>query len=231
MSRTIASSFLLVSFLVSAAGSLRIRATEKVLASTRTYNVPPGANERDATGLYFAGAPVDLAIGPGQATRLQGVVQDDESRTNFVFVEVAGQPVTIRVTLVDASGRTVATKDYDLPAHGQIQRSILDVTASIQGLRNAVLEAAILAGEGRLMAYATQVTNVSQDGSGFEMAYPENWVTSVNGVKGDVTLQAGSNVTIETTPASARASDSSSTGSVITISVPGGGVGPAARRG
>jgi hypothetical protein len=208
------------------AGSLRIRSSEKVLASTRTYNLPPGGTEKDTTGQYFAGAPVEFAIGAGETSEIHGIVQDDESRSNFGLVEVAGQPVTVQAVLKDGMGSVIGSKDYELPAHGQTQKAVTDISPSITGVSNAVIELSVTGGTGKVLAYGTQNANVSQDGTGFEMAYPENWVTSVNTLKGDVTLQAGQNVVIETAPAGqAQAADGSSSPSVITISA-SGAVGP-----
>ncbi len=211
------------------AGSLRVRASQQVLASTRTYNLPPGGAERDTTGQYFAAAPVSFAIGIGQTTRIQGITQDGESRTNFGIVEVAGEPVTVHVALKDAAGAVIAAKDYQLPARGQMHKAITDVTDAIAGASNAVLEASVTAGGGRILAYSTQNANVSQDGTGFEMAYPENWVTSLNALKGDVVLQAGENIQI-TAGANALGlvADGAGTAQTITISAPGtlGSTGP-----
>ena len=208
------------------AGSLRVRSSARVLASTRTWNLPPGGTEKDTTGQYFAAAPVEFAIGLGESAKIQGVAQDGESRSNFGLVEIGGQPVTVAVTLKDGAGAVLGSKSYDLPAHGQTQKPVTDVSDAIVGVSNALLEVAVASGAGKVLAYGTQNANVSQDGTGFEMSYRENWMTSLNGLRGDVTLQAGPNVLIETAPAGqARAADGSPSGNVITISAPGA-VGP-----
>ena len=67
---------------------------------------------------------------------------------------------------------------------------------TFDGASDAVLDLAVTAGSGRVLAYGTQNANVSQDGSGLGMAVAENWVTSLNTLKGDITLQAGENVQI-----------------------------------
>ncbi|HUK12713.1 MAG TPA: hypothetical protein VLW17_05365, partial [Thermoanaerobaculaceae bacterium] len=208
------------------AGSLRVRSSARVLASTRTWNLPPGGAEKDTTGQYFAAAPVEFAIGLGESAQIQGVAQDGESRSNFGLVEVGGQPVTVAVTLKDGAGAVLGSKSYDLPAHGQTQKPVTDVSDAIVGVSNALLEVAVASGAGKVLAYGTQNANLSQDGTGFEMSYRENWMTSLNGLRGDVTLQAGPNVLIETTPAGqAGFAGGSPSGNVITISAPGA-VGP-----
>ena len=200
------------------AGALRVTASESVLVSTRNYNLPAGGTEKDTTGQYFAAIPASMAIGQGYTTELQGVEQTAEARYNFGVVETAGVPVTVRATLLDSFGASIATKDYLLPAHGQIQRSITDLGAAVTGTSNGLLQIGVLSGAGAILAYGTDITNVSQDGTGFEMVFSKGVVTTLNDLSGDLTLVAGPNVTI--TPGS----------NTITIAAPGA-VGPTGPRG
>ena len=184
------------------AGSLRLVSTQQVLASTRTYNLPSGGSEKDTTGQYFGAIPIAFAIGQGETTQLQGVAQTADDRYNFGVVEVTGQGVTVRATLKDGTGAVIAFKDYPLPPHAQMQRSVTDITPAIQGVTNALLEISVTAGGGAVLAYGTQNTNASNDGTGFVMAFNASalgtgGVTTVNTLKGDITLVAGANITIE----------------------------------
>ncbi len=190
------------------AGSLRLVSTQAVLASTRTYNLPPGGSEQDTTGQYFGAIPVAFAIGQGQTTEIQGVAQTGQDRSNFGVIEVTGQGVTVRATLLDGTGAVIAAKDYPLPPHAQMQQNVTDITPAISGVDNALLEIAVTAGGGQVLAYGTQNTNASNDGTGFEMAFPASalgtgGVATLNTLKGDITLLAGANITIEPTGANA----------------------------
>jgi hypothetical protein len=185
------------------AGSLRVLSTEDVLVSTRTYNLPPGGADRDTTGQFFGAIPASFAIGAGDISELQGVAQTSEFRYNFGIVETLGQSVTVRATLRDQGGATIGSRDYFLPAHGQMQKNVTDITGAINGISNALLEITVVAGTGKILAYGTHNANVSQDGTGFEMAFKRDLlnggtagVSSLNQLKGDLTLVGGQNVTI-----------------------------------
>ena len=170
--------------LTGAAGSLRLVSTQPVLATTRSYDLPAGSSERDTKGLSLGAIPVAFAIGSGETTELHGVAQTSEVRYNFGAVETSGAPVTIRATVVDGGGAVVGTRDYALPAHGQIQHNVVDITAAVSGLANGRLEITVVSGAGAVLAYGAYNTNASQDGTGFEMALATDKISGPTGPTG-----------------------------------------------
>ncbi len=202
--------------LPSGSGAIRIQSDREVLASSRTYNLPPGADIRDANGLFFTGIPQSLAIANGESSQLQGVSQNgsEDFRYNFGFVETAGAPSTVRIIVRNADGSVAGTKDYPVLAFEAKQFAVTDAAPSVATI-NGRIDASVVSGAGAVLLYATSVANGSQDSIGFEMSYKSSilsgGVTSLNGLLGAVNLAAGSNVTL--TPS----------GNTITVSATGGG--------
>jgi hypothetical protein len=202
--------------LPSASGAIRILSDQEILATSRTYNLPPGSDIRDANGLFFGGIPQSLSIGIGETTQLQGVSQGgaEDFRYNFGFVETAGSPVTVRIIVRNADGSLIATKDYPGQAYEAKQFPITDAAPGISTV-NARIDASVISGSGRVLVYGTSIANGSQDSIGFEMSFRNallsGGVSSLNGLTGTVSLAAGSNITL--TPS----------GNTLTIAAVGGG--------
>jgi hypothetical protein len=206
--------------LSSAIGAARITADGEIFAAERIYNQFQGDPLESSVGLFFSGVPGDFAIGLGQSATIQGVNQggSEDFRYNFALVETAGMTATAHVSILDADGSTLGSKDYLLGPYEQIQPNVSDVVPAISTI-NARVTATVTAGAGRILLAGAQLANQSQDPSGFEMSFRGSLlsggggVTSLNGLTGAVTLAAGSNITI--TPA----------GNTLTIAAAGGGGG------
>ena len=202
--------------LPSASGAIRIQADNEVLASSRTYNLPPGSDIRDANGLFFTGIPQSLSIGPGETSNLQGVSQGgtEDFRYNFGMVETTGSPVTVRIIVRNSDGSVIGSKDYPVQAFEAKQFGVTDAAPGISTV-NGRVDASVIAGSGAILLYGTGVANGSQDSIGFEMSYHNALlsagVSSLNGLTGAVTLAPGTNVSF--TPS----------GNTITINATGGG--------
>jgi hypothetical protein len=71
--------------------------------------------------------------------------------------EVAGAPVTVKVTLFDASGNELSSATYDVAARGRIQFGIA------QPVVDGRVHFEVVGGAGRIVGYASVVDNASQD--------------------------------------------------------------------
>jgi hypothetical protein len=202
-------------------GAGRIVADGEVYVSSRIYEQPPGTDLGSSKGLFFSGVPASFGLGIGDRASLQGVNQGGTQnlRYNFILLEIGGQPTTVHVDLKDANGVGLAGKDYTLAAYEHRQLNVTDVLGSVS-TTNARLESTVSAGAGRVLFAGAQVTNVSQDPTGFEMSFKGSLlggngnlagVLSLNGLMGNVTLVGGTNVTV--TP---------SGGNTLTIAAIGG---------
>jgi hypothetical protein len=188
-------------------GAGRIVASGEVHVSSRIYEQPPGTDLGSSKGLFFSGVPASFGLGVGDRASLQGVSQGGEQnlRYNFILLEIGGQPTTVHVDLKDANGATLGGKDYALQAYEHRQLNVADVLASVS-TTNARLESAVASGAGKILFAGAQVTNVSQDPTGFEMSFKGSLlggngsagVLSLNGLMGNVTLAGGDDVVFAT---------------------------------
>src|ERR1019366_2522433 len=57
------------------AGAVRVTASESLLVTSRTYDLPASGREADSYGLFFSGIPESFAISLGETSQLQGITQ------------------------------------------------------------------------------------------------------------------------------------------------------------
>jgi hypothetical protein len=208
--------------LSSAIGAARVTSSGEIMLSERIYNQLPGDDVGNSEGLFFAGVPKSFSITLGQSATIQGVSQggSEDFRYNFALVETGGGTPTVHVALLDDEGATLGSHDYILEPYEQLQPNVTNLFSTVSTI-NARVVATVTAGTGSVLLAGAQVANQSQDSSGFEMSFRgdllgsggTDGVTSLNGLTGDVTLKAGSNVTID------------KSGQTITINSSGGGGG------
>jgi hypothetical protein len=207
-------------------GSMSFRASAPVLVSARIFSRAAGSSDGDSQGAAYNAVPLSYAIGRGAITDLQGVAQNADGRYNFYLIEAAGQPLQVRVSLIDAAGEPLGARDYFLSAGEFVSASVSEFAPPFP-LSGARLRAEPVSGDGKLIVAGSMTTNGSQDPTGYDMTFAPaqivTGVTSLNGLTGAITLNAGPNVSL------------TSDGSAITISasgVPGapGTAGPPGRR-
>src|SRR5678815_2630052 len=105
-------------------------------------------------------------------------------RYNFFFVETGGGPVTARISIVDEAGVSIHSSLFSLLPFEQRLLSL----SSLIGDRplndaNAVVE--LLDGTGRLYGVGSLVSNGSQDGTLFEMRFPDRVLNGTQVEAGD----------------------------------------------
>jgi hypothetical protein len=128
------------------AGQLELNLPPDTLAATFLYSAP--ARRGDT---ILAAEPL---AGSGDAIRVEN---DAAFRTNIGISEVAGAPVTVRVTVFDAAGNALSSRDVDVPARGVVQDAlgvpVVDGRVHFE----------VIAGSGKIVGYASVVDNASQD--------------------------------------------------------------------
>ena len=131
-------------------GAVRVTASDAVLVSSRTYDLPAAGREADSYGLFFSGIPASFAISIGETSQLQGITQgaDEDFRYNFGLVNLEGGPATVRVSLRDTLGARLGEKDYTLLAWEALQYNVKDVVPGIS-TRNALLWTSVISGTGK----------------------------------------------------------------------------------
>jgi N-acetylneuraminic acid mutarotase len=189
-----------------AIGAARVTSSGAILLAERIYNQAPGDDLGKTEGLFFAGVPKSFSVSLGQSATIQGIDQggSENFRYNFALVETGGGSPTVHVALLDQAGDALGARDYVLGPYEQLQPNVTDLLAAV-ATTNARITATVTGGSGAVLLAGAQIANESQDSTGFEMSFPDDFAstTSINGLTGNVTLEAGSNISI--TPDGSRA--------------------------
>ena len=159
-------------------GALRVTcAAQRLAVTSRTYSKGPAQGERDSVGQDFAAVPASFAIGLGEKAQILGAHQTlpaaaSASRFNFGFVETTGHSATVRVTAFDASGVSQGYTDLQVREHSQRQVAFKDRFPGVS-TTNSRLEAEVISGAGKVIAYGSGIANGSQDPTTFEAVYAD----------------------------------------------------------
>jgi hypothetical protein len=141
-------------FGASGGGAIRISSDVPVLATTTTATPAPGG------GGYGLGVPAVAATRAIVSGRIPAIRVDAAFRTNVGFLNPGAQPLTIALTLADASGGTIATGSVTVGPLGQMQlstiASYLGVTTIAQGTLRATAPEPFF-------AYSTVIDNLTGD--------------------------------------------------------------------
>ena len=197
-------------------GALRVTSSQKVLVNGRIYSQETGTEPRDSVGQFFAAIPASFAIGSGQSTTVLGTYQtspqaDSQFRYNFGFVETSGGTASVRVTALDETGASVATKTYNLgwlrgpvTALDETGASVATKTYNLGGYEvrqygitnllpavnatNLRLQVEVTSGSGKVAVFGSGLANRSNDPSTFEMSFRDELLAeNASGGSGDIT--------------------------------------------
>lgn len=140
-------------------GALHISAAGALLATSRTFNVTAGGTY----GLYVPARAAHELIGEGETAYLVQLQENANYRCNFGLTAF-DIPGTVSVRAFDASGTTLARKEYSVAAgqNMQVGRVFADMGIT-EPLDAAGLE--VLVTGGRLFVYASVNDNRTGDGS------------------------------------------------------------------
>jgi hypothetical protein len=144
-----------------ALGSLRIKATGDVLATSRVYS--------RGLATSFNALPVQFAIGNNESATLQGVSPAD-GRYKIYFAEVEGVPLDVTVSLIDARGATIAAKPIFIDKDRQVTTDIADLFPQFTS-GTATLRVDGVNGRGRVVVAGSHIARDSQDSTPFEMSF------------------------------------------------------------
>ncbi len=182
-------------------GALRITSTRRVVVNARVFS-QPAEGEEASVGQFMAATPASFAIGNGEETRLLGVHQTKPERSslyryNFGFVETTGIGATVQIRVVDENGIELASDTLTLGGFEARQFNVRRRLGAAADTDNACLLVRVIGGSGRVIAFGSQVANVSNDASTFEMQYADSLlVENASGGGGDITaVNAGEGLT------------------------------------
>jgi hypothetical protein len=149
------------------AAAIRVRPSgaARLVVAARTFVRKAGGT----FGYFVPSAPAAEALGAdaGVVTALQidHASATGAFRTNFGFAEVAGQPVSVIVTVrAGATGHALGGGIFSVAAGALFQGSVTSLLPRTMGeIRNAYLQFEVVSGAGRILPYATVVDNRSGD--------------------------------------------------------------------
>ncbi len=142
-------------------GALRVTSASEVVVSSRVYNDQGAAG---TLGQGFEGVPVTAALSAGDTTEMVGLSEGTGFRSNFGAVETAGTGSTVRFTLLDTAGATVATRDYPLQPYEPILPGIGQLGGG--DFADGTLRAEVVTGQA--IVFASKVDNTSGDATTLE---------------------------------------------------------------
>lgn len=167
-------------------GAVRIRGDQPLMVSARIYNQYEGTTERDSAGQFMSAVPASFGLERGERAHLQGARSTSDYRYNVFFAETGGGATTSRITIIDSTGATVQSSILSLLPYEQRIVALSSLIGSRE-LADGTLLIEALDGPGRLYAVGSLVSNGSQDGSLFEMRFPDR----ILGNAEEVTAGAG----------------------------------------
>jgi subtilisin-like proprotein convertase family protein len=148
------------SFHLGGIGSLELQGdTNSLIVESRTFNTAG-----DATfGQAIPGLRVSAAIGRNEGIlNIPELESDRAFRANVGFTEVSGASGTVRIRIYDDSGQLLATNDYVIGAY-EMQQVALGGGLVASTVDAARVEAEVVAGDARIIAYGSVIDNQSGD--------------------------------------------------------------------
>ena len=158
------------------AGSIRVLSSVPLVGWGRLYNVSssgtfgqaipfrdasPAAHLRGVTS-ERAGAKT-LSSFVATTPTIFPVSDNDDARSNIGLVETAGKAAAVRVTILAADGTPLDVVDHVLAPYQSVSLLGYLRARGLEGLTNAQIKIAPLAGEGRVEGFASVVQNRSND--------------------------------------------------------------------
>jgi len=132
-------------------GSLRVRATLSVIATSRTYN------DQGTAGTYGQFIPafnLDEGISSSGNAYLFSLKQNEKFRTNIGFSEIEGKETQIKISFYDKDGSSIGNSNLTIPPYSIIQKNITEF--GISSIDDGFLKFEVLSG-GKIIGYLSIV--------------------------------------------------------------------------
>jgi hypothetical protein len=150
-------------------GALHVEGDRDVVAHARLYSDMPGEPLSRSVASSFNAIPSQFAVGTNDEALLQGATVSSDFRVKLYFVETTGQPLVLRLALLDATGRTVATKHQYLGPRDVRSFELGELFPKAAG--GSVIRLGGMNGNGRAIVAGAQIAAESQDGTAYEMSF------------------------------------------------------------
>ena len=144
-----------------AIGQIELTPKAGTFVTTR-LSIPHPYLEYGSFGQKIDPVPVSHAVGLGGSVHAVGVETSFFRRTNLGITEVDGQPVTVRIKVLDAQGGELGSRDVFVAARG-IEQIALRSVAPSSYVPAATVRFTVIGGTGRILAYASVLESASDD--------------------------------------------------------------------
>ena len=150
-------------------GAARVTATSEVLVAARVFTKLPGEGDGKSYGTSFTAIPTSFGVTSGETATLPGIQQNEDFRYNIFLVETSGKSVAATLRLLSSSGATLGETTVILLPYEQ---RAMNASTFVSGeISEASLRILSTAGEGRLAAAGSLISNESHDSNAFEMSF------------------------------------------------------------
>lgn len=141
-------------------GAIQVRADEPVLVAARTFN----ASAEGTFGQFMPAIEAADAMTFGQIGRLSLLSGTADFRTNVGLLNLGDDPVRVRITLHDASGAVLGSREPQIPAGRWRQlNDVLGAAAGAGEVPNGYATVELLTEGGSVWGYASVIDNSTGD--------------------------------------------------------------------
>ena len=132
-----------------------------LVVTAQTFSLQPDGGTK---GQFIPGVTYREAVGLGERPlEILQLEQSDQYRSNVGFVEVTGKPATVEVTAFEPDAKTSVVTQIPLKANEYVQYARLLSSLGLGTVYNGRVSVKVVAGEGRVYAYGSNVDNGTED--------------------------------------------------------------------
>ena len=142
-------------------GGLTLLAPDtRLLAVSRAYT----RDSRGSFGLFVPSFSSAEGIGRGQTATSNGLARGHGVHTNAGFTEVSGAPATVKLEILDGSGRLLAESTRAVAANASVLVTDVAAEMGVPEASNFRIDTTVTAGAGRVVPFATLLDDATGDG-------------------------------------------------------------------
>jgi hypothetical protein len=141
------------------AGSVQVTADAPVVVTARTYNM----GDVGTFGQFLPGVEMNETMTSGQTGVLSNLSNTDRFRTNIGFINLGEAQVQVRITLYDATGQMLGTRNLNIPPGAWRQQNDIFGAVGAGMMDNAYAEAEVVTNGGKVWGYASVVDDPPGD--------------------------------------------------------------------
>jgi hypothetical protein len=140
-------------------GSIRVDSNTPVVVTARTFNQAA----QGTFGQFLPGARMGDSMGSGETGVLSQLTNNAAFRTNVGFINLGDSQVQVRVTVYDASGAMLGTRNVAVAPSGWKQQNDIFGAVGAGTVDNGYAMVEVLTEGGMVWGYGSVVDNATGD--------------------------------------------------------------------